>query len=182
MHISENTIAKELGVSRVPVRESLRILQSEGYLELKPNKGCFVKTISPDFVNQTAIVYKLLAPELLKKAIPNYTEKTFKKAESIIDKIEKSENNDDTGYLLWEFAKVIYTPSHMKFMIRVLDTIYQHSVRLLNEFFEDESKARFKLDSHKKFIELCKKNKTEEAIIYWSEFLSALEKLINPKK
>ena len=182
MHISENTVAKDLGVSRVPVRESLRILQSEGYLEFKPNKGCFVKKLSPEFINQTIIVYKLIAPEMLKKAIPNYTEKTYNKADSIIDKIEKSENNEDTAYLLWEFAKVIYSPSHMKFMIRVFDTIYQHNVRLLNEFFEDKNNAKFKIDSHKKFIELCKQNKPVEAIKYWSGFLADLEKLINPKK
>ena len=69
----------------------------------------------------------------------------------------------------------------MKFMVRVFDLIYQQSVRLLNEFFENEKNAEFKVDAHRKFIELCKQNKTKEAIKYWSDFLSALEKLVNPK-
>jgi DNA-binding GntR family transcriptional regulator len=180
-HLCEKKLADEFGVSRVPVRESLRILQSEGYLEFIPNKGCYVKKVSPEFVNQTTLVYILIAPVVLEKAIPNYTEKTYKKAENIIEKIEKSENNQDIGYLLCEFATVIYTPSRMKFMVRVFDLIYQQSVRLLNEFFENEKNAEFKVDAHRKFIELCKQNKTKEAIKYWSDFLSALEKLVNPK-
>lgn len=178
VHIVEHTLAREFGVSRVPVRESLRILQSEGFLEFIPNKGCFVKKLSPDFVKQTSAVYLLIAPVVLKYAIPNYTEKTYIKAEKIIDKLERS-SNSDLGYLLWEFATVIYSPSRMKFMIRVFDSIYKYNIRFLNEFFIKDSIAKFNVSSHRKFIDLCKQNNPEKAIKYWYNFLAKLVKLIN---
>lgn len=179
-HLCEKTLANEFGISRVPVRESLRILQSEGYLDFIPNKGCYVKKVSSDFFNQTAIVYILLAPVVLEKAIPNYTEKTFKKAESIIERIEKSSNTHDVGYLLWDFATVIYSPSHMKFMMKVFDSIYQYNIRLLNEFFKDGKISKFNVSAHREFISLCRQNKPEEAIKSWNEFLAKLVKLIIP--
>lgn len=180
VHIAEHTLAGEFGVSRVPVRESLRILQSEGYLEFIPNKGCFVKKISPFFVYQTSLVYLLLAPVVLKYAIPNYTEKTYIKAEKIINKIERSANTD-LGYLLWEFATVIYSPSRMKFMTKVFDSIYKYNIRFLNEFFIKDSIAKFNVSSHRKFIDLCKQNKPEKAIKHWYNFLSQIVKLIDSK-
>lgn len=78
-HLKESKISLEFGVSRVPVREAFRLLQSEGYLEVIPNRGSFVKPISHSYILETAFVYKLLAPVMLEKAIPNYKESTYKK-------------------------------------------------------------------------------------------------------
>jgi len=44
--VSETALAKELGTSRAPVREAIRDLVNEGFLERTPNAGAFVK--SPD--------------------------------------------------------------------------------------------------------------------------------------
>ena len=39
----ENKIAKELKVSRTPVREAFKQLTKENLIEYVPNKGCFAK-------------------------------------------------------------------------------------------------------------------------------------------
>ena len=43
--LRENTIGKELGVSRTPVREALRQLELEGLVTIIPNKGAYVTGI-----------------------------------------------------------------------------------------------------------------------------------------
>ena len=40
------TIAQELNVSRNPVREALRQLEQEGIVEYIPQKGCFLREIN----------------------------------------------------------------------------------------------------------------------------------------
>ncbi len=42
----QNTIANQLGVSRMPVREAIYILLNEGLVEHIPNRGFFVKNVS----------------------------------------------------------------------------------------------------------------------------------------
>jgi DNA-binding GntR family transcriptional regulator len=41
-HLAENQLAKRLGVSRNPVREAIRILATEGFIEISPRRGAFV--------------------------------------------------------------------------------------------------------------------------------------------
>ncbi|HMS33254.1 MAG TPA: GntR family transcriptional regulator [Ignavibacteria bacterium] len=178
MHVGESEIAGIFNISRVPVREAFRILQSEGYLEVKPNKGCYVKKISHQYLIETGIVYRLIAPVVLEKAIPNYTGRTYKKADQILDKIEKGSDFYEVGYLLWEFALLIYSPSKMKYMTAIFDDIYKHSIRFLNEFFENEENAIFKVTTHREFIELCRQNKKDDAIKLWTGFIDKLNEII----
>ena len=44
--INENQLALRFGTSRGPIREALRSLEAGGLVELKPNRGVFVRSIS----------------------------------------------------------------------------------------------------------------------------------------
>lgn len=44
-HISEASTARDLGVSRAPVREAARLLESTGLVKAHPRRGFFVRTI-----------------------------------------------------------------------------------------------------------------------------------------
>jgi DNA-binding GntR family transcriptional regulator len=48
--LSEVTIGNELGVSRTPVREALRVLASEDLIDWQPNRSAVVKPVSNDSV------------------------------------------------------------------------------------------------------------------------------------
>src|SRR4051812_8904327 len=45
--LSENEVARELGVSRTPVRTAFGQLEAEGYLKLYPKRGALVVPVSP---------------------------------------------------------------------------------------------------------------------------------------
>jgi DNA-binding GntR family transcriptional regulator len=173
-HLKESKISSEFGVSRVPVREAFRLLQSEGYLDVIPNRGSFVRPISLNYIKQTSIVYKLLAPVILEKAIPNYKASTYKKAYAILEKIDNTEDFTNIGFLLWDFAKVIYGPSKYDFILCIFDEIYSHSTRLLYEFFKSAETKKYKVETQYKFLELCKEGKKNEAIKLWSDFIGTL--------
>lgn len=176
-HIKESEIAKKFNVSRVPVREAFRILQSEGYIEVIPHRGSFVKKISRDYIKETAIVYRILAPLVLEHAIPNYKKATFKKAEDILESINNCKEVSKVGYLLWDFAKLIYGPSKKKFMLELFDEIYLHNMRLLNEIYELDQNKSYDVSAHRKFIALCKARKKDEAINVWKDHINRIEEI-----
>lgn len=181
-HLKEADIAKKFKVSRVPVREAFRILQSEGYLDVIYNRGSFVKKLSMQYISETAIVYKALAPIVLDIAIPNYNEQTYRKGSKILDKIEECKDFNKVGYLLRDFAKTIFGPSKMKFILSLFDDMYLHNIRLLNEIFEIKQDKHYSTINHRRFLELCKMNLKEEAIAVWSSHIDQVKEIYVPSK
>ena len=45
--LRQEALAEEFGVSRTPIREALRKLQASGLVELRHNRGAFVRGLSP---------------------------------------------------------------------------------------------------------------------------------------
>lgn len=50
--INESELATKLGISRSPVREAFRVLESEGLISTLPRKGSFITEISPEDVDE----------------------------------------------------------------------------------------------------------------------------------
>lgn len=48
--LKEDRLSEELGVSRIPVREALRVLAGEGLVEVQPRRGASVADVSPEMV------------------------------------------------------------------------------------------------------------------------------------
>ncbi|WJS05609.1 GntR family transcriptional regulator [Roseibium aggregatum] len=55
-------LAKRYGVSTSPVREVLRLLQGEGFVEIHPNKGAIVKHANASTIQNIFEVLQLLEP------------------------------------------------------------------------------------------------------------------------
>jgi DNA-binding GntR family transcriptional regulator len=67
----EAEIAKELNVSRVPVREALRLLCSQGIVENQPYKGMCLMTVDDRMLNETLTVRHHLETLAVKLAVKN---------------------------------------------------------------------------------------------------------------
>lgn len=73
-HLVETDLAKRLGVSRIPVREALQLLHSNGWVELRPRQGAFVHRPTLEEVDQAFTVRTLLEVESARVAAQNATE------------------------------------------------------------------------------------------------------------
>src|SRR6266487_1317152 len=62
-HLVEADLAKQLGVSRQPVREALHRLEAEGWVDLRPSQGAFVHVPTDQEVDQLLDVRELLEAE-----------------------------------------------------------------------------------------------------------------------
>lgn len=79
-----DALARELGVSAIPVREALQLLQADGLVDIKPHAGATVTEIQPDTVYE---VFKLLeATEVIssRAACERMSDEDLKELEQLI--------------------------------------------------------------------------------------------------
>jgi DNA-binding GntR family transcriptional regulator len=58
--LKEEELARELGISRTPVREALLVLQTEGLIEAAPNRGATVRSYDADDLSEMYLLRAVL--------------------------------------------------------------------------------------------------------------------------
>src|SRR6195952_1742503 len=71
--LNESQIARELNISRIPVREALSQLQEQGLVQNRERRGMFVTNIGQEEVQQIASLRFILETEALRLAHINMT-------------------------------------------------------------------------------------------------------------
>src|SRR5215470_11689409 len=71
--LNESQIARELNISRIPVREALSQLQEQGLVQNRERRGMFVTNIGPEEVLQISSLRIILETEALRLANKNMT-------------------------------------------------------------------------------------------------------------
>jgi DNA-binding GntR family transcriptional regulator len=67
-HLVETDIARQLGVSRQPIREALHRMEAEGWVDLRPSQGAFVHIPTDSEVDELLDVRELLDCEITRRA------------------------------------------------------------------------------------------------------------------
>jgi len=110
----EAEVARQLGVSRGPLREALRILETEGLLESFPGRGSFVAQISERDIREVYSLRSVLEEEAFRLAAERGTSEDFYRLQETLDSMGKAANDGEPlkvtdldfrfHHQIWEFA------------------------------------------------------------------------------
>lgn len=85
------TIAQELGISRMPVREALRQLDAEGYVTIRPNRGAVVTNRTPEEVIELFEMRAVLEGLAVRTAVKKATIEDFEDLELTLQRLRRLE-------------------------------------------------------------------------------------------
>lgn len=149
----ENQLQKELGVSRSPLRESMRILQTIGLVDIIPHKGTFVKKITLKDLEENFTLRIVLEGFAARLAYRNKTEAFLTALKQALDKMEqavKDENPGDYKYWHMEFHELYNKASNNGLLVSLLRQLRMHEV-WHNSYFKIHKQY------YSEFLELHKK-------------------------
>lgn len=103
--LEEEFLAKQLEMSRTPVREALRSLEQDGLVTIKKGKGAFVSNPSWEELSDIFIIRETIEALAAKLAAQNMDETNIDKLESILSEVEEKLTSGDYESILILDAK-----------------------------------------------------------------------------
>jgi len=82
--LRQDAIAKELAVSRIPVREALMQLEAQGLVKFEAHRGAVVTMLDASAIEELFYLRALLEADTLFHAVDLMTEETFAQAQAIL--------------------------------------------------------------------------------------------------
>jgi DNA-binding GntR family transcriptional regulator len=143
--IVETSLAERLGVSRVPIREALKVLHAQGILTGGGHRGYHVATFGPEVTQQILEVRLMLESFLLRDAIENWRsgveDRTVLQAR--IEDMKRAARADDMPASLLadlEFHRAIRDAARNAIVGTLWDTIARHVMIVFNfERYRDKN-------------------------------------------
>ena len=164
--INETKIARDMGISRSPVREALQELKKEGAVVSIPYKGTFVNLLGKKDIEDMYIIRGLLEAYAIEKVIKNKNEKILrclrKNVEDIERDVEKKQLKDLVSKDI-EFHRNICIFSGNKKLIDIWEGFQTQIEVLIN--LESSFYERFQLLAveHRELLSLIVEGKTKQA-------------------
>ncbi len=125
-------LARELGVSRMPVREALHRLESAGLVDSAPHRGTVVSELSEEEIIEIYHIRAVLEGLASRLATPRLTPKDHAQLKAILDEMTRAELSRDMPCFLnlnREFHLLIWKAAHAPRLLELLENLYATSQR-----------------------------------------------------
>ena len=156
-------LARELGVSVVPVREAIRRLEADGYVTFTRNIGATVTAIDLDRYPETIEAVAAIEGVALGLAAPHLTATDMRRAREVNDRLRDSlAKFDPTQFtrLNRRFHEILYGACPNRHILTILEREWAlldtHGV-IVAVFFEelDDRKVRVSMRSKTNAVDVC---------------------------
>ncbi len=153
--IDEEMIAELLNMSRMPVRQAMGVLESEGLVKRVYKRGVTVTELSESEINEIYNIRAVLEGLAIRTAVPAYTDKHLSDVEKVLKQLADTGDDDDIVSFLelnTQFHTMLYEPSEW-------DTLNGMIVQLRNNI------SRYMVISHH-FLQQLAVNHEDHVGIY----------------
>ena len=159
--LRQDALSAELGISRIPLREALVQLESEGLVKILPHKGAIVSELSLAEITELFNLRALLEPELLKKSVQKLTDQDFDRLDAILREYSKELNAiqaDRWGELNTELHDLLLSRAEQPKTAAIVDSLLQQTDRYTRLQLSLTKSARDVAEAeHLELVALCRK-------------------------
>lgn len=156
--ISYDKLAENLGVSLIPLREVMNLLEAEGLIKIKSRKGAFIKNLKESDIDEIYYLREILETIVIKEAIKNIKEEQLEKLKDLDIKIKESEK-DHNLHLLFiqnkDFHLYLYNIANKSFLLKLIKQLWTWTAPYRTIYYNRSKERDFSRDLHSIIIKAC---------------------------
>lgn len=179
--LKQSDLAEKMGVSRMPVREAFRKLESEGLILLEPHKGAVVKSISIEDIQEIYALRSELEKMAVQQSVDLLTEEDIEELSFLVREMENAKDADTFVQYNIDFHRLLVKRCKWERLNSFIGTLWnglpQQTPHLLTGQIETSN------TEHRKILEAVMNKDNETAANLVSEHIFRTgEKLIESLK
>ena len=164
--VSEPELAERFGISRTPIREAFRQLESEGYLTVIPRRGAVVSEFNLKEVEDFYAIKSILEGYAARRACERLTDKELDRLESINTRLsELADNNDGKGFfkLHDEFHAIFINASDNEKLKEMIYSLIIRFQRLRHMSLSVPGRMKISVREHERILEAFRQKDADSA-------------------
>jgi len=168
--IRQDALAKELGVSKIPLREAFARLERDGLLQSITNRGFFVYPFSATEAEEVYALRLKIEPEAVGRAALKVTDEDKKKALAALHALDKAGPNDKSvvGSLNRDFHMSLVRPLRQQTTISIIERLNMIAERYVHKHLEPAGRRKRAKKEHTEMFEAWSagQSKVVENMVY----------------
>ncbi len=154
MRLREADLAKRFGVSRTPIREGLKRLESQGLAVHEPNRGMVIPVLDNDQINELYIVRAVLEGMVARLAAQHATEAEIALLRDMVE-ADRNVIDDPTALAASNraFHRRLTLASHNRYMAAQIDHMRQSLLLLGRSNYIDPRRREQAVDEHDRIVQ-----------------------------
>jgi DNA-binding GntR family transcriptional regulator len=165
--ILQDRIAEQLGVSRVPVREALKMLEGEGQVSYAPHRGYFVTELDAAELMEVYRIREILEAEAVTGALPHLTDDDYERMQEAIADMEAAEENGDIVALTSanrRFHFALIEPCGQTRLIRIIRQLWDSTDPYRSVYFGHERHRKTVRQEHRAILKAVRQRDAEALV------------------
>ena len=162
----QEELAERLSVSRVPVREALKVLEAEGQVTYQAHRGYTVVALSLEELEEIYLARRLLETEMTRNAVPMTSVELIENLEKLAIRMDESAKAGDiAGYAEanWDFHFSLFERARLQKIYRVVEVLWRMSEAYRVAIFDAAWLKRAGRD-HRTILDACRAKDVAGAI------------------
>lgn len=164
--VSEPDLAERHGISRTPIREAFRQLESEGYLTVIPRKGAVVSAFSPKDVEEFYAIKSILEGYAARRACLNLSDREIDRMQTINERLREMADHGDVKHFFKvhnDFHDLFIKASDNEKLRDMINNLVTRFQRLRLMSLSVPGRMALSVQEHTKIIEAFRKRECETA-------------------
>ena len=164
--LMEIQLAEELGVSRTPVRESIRKLELEGFVVMVPRRGTYVADLSIKDINEVYEIRTVLDVLAAGLAAERITEEELEELERLLVQISEYVENNNFEKLIEmdsQFHDILYRASRNDRLVGIINNLREQFTRFRSISMQYPGRMKNTVEEHTRLVEAIAQRNPELA-------------------
>ncbi|MGB9730861.1 MULTISPECIES: GntR family transcriptional regulator [Calditerrivibrio] len=154
--LTEPKLSAMLGISRTPIREALRLLENEGFIDIYPRRGAVVSDITAKDVDEIFVIKTKLESLAARLAVENISESDIKRMMEINERMAKYSETKNVVNLIKlnaEFHNIFIENSNNSRLIKFIESLNKQFKRVTAYSFTEAGRIRKVLEEHANIVD-----------------------------